>query len=78
MKTHNPVALPPTEIIKGGEVYDYRSKYLAGLSHKETPMRLPDAEIERVRMACEELLAFLSLIRMLVLMVFIRRMVLFI
>ncbi|MEM9837169.1 MAG: D-alanine--D-alanine ligase, partial [Bacteroidota bacterium] len=31
------VALPPTEIVKGGEVFDYRSKYLPGLSRKITP-----------------------------------------
>src|SRR5213075_1430684 len=35
------LALPPTEIKKGGEVYDYRSKYLAGMSRKVTPIGLP-------------------------------------
>ncbi len=50
-----PLALPPTEIIKGKELFDYRTKYLPGLSHKETPMRLPDAEIDKIQKACESL-----------------------
>lgn len=49
------VALPPTEIIKGGEVFDYRSKYMPGLSRKETPIQLPDASIEAIRRECESL-----------------------
>lgn len=56
----NPVALPPTEIIKGGEVFDYRSKYLPGLSRKETPIQLPEEEIERIRQECERLFTFLD------------------
>ena len=51
----NPLALPPTEIIKGKELFDYRTKYLPGLSHKETPMRLPQAEIDKIKSACENL-----------------------
>jgi len=51
----NPLGLPPTEIVKGGEVYDYRSKYLAGLSRKVTPIDLPEEKIEAIRSACEEL-----------------------
>lgn len=54
----NPLALPPTEIVKGGEVYDYRSKYLAGLSRKVTPINLQEEKIEAIRKACEELYAF--------------------
>lgn len=50
-----PLALPPTEIIKGKELFDYRTKYLPGLSHKETPMRLPKEEIEKIQQACESL-----------------------
>lgn len=50
-----PMALPPTEIIKGKELFDYRTKYLPGLSHKETPMRLPKAEIDKIQQACESL-----------------------
>lgn len=53
-----PLALPPTEIIKGGEVYDYRSKYLAGLSRKVTPINLPEEKTEAIRKACEELYGF--------------------
>ena len=53
-----PIALPPTEIIKGGEVFDYRSKYLAGLSRKETPIRLSDQQIESIRKECQRLLSF--------------------
>ncbi len=53
-----PLALPPTEIVKGGEVYDYRSKYLAGLSRKVTPINLPEEKIEAIRKACEDLYSF--------------------
>ncbi|MEM1216357.1 MAG: PASTA domain-containing protein, partial [Bacteroidota bacterium] len=45
------VALPPTEMTKGGEVFDYRSN----LSRKETPINLPDAAIEAIRRECEKL-----------------------
>ena len=45
-------ALPPTEIIKGQEVYDYRSKYLPGLSRKLTPIDLSVAEIEDIQREC--------------------------
>jgi UDP-N-acetylmuramate--alanine ligase len=48
-------ALPPTEIIKGGEVFDYRSKYLPGMSRKETPIHLPDDQIQAIRKECERL-----------------------
>lgn len=34
MKMEKPIALPPTEIRKGKEVFDYRAKYLPGLSRK--------------------------------------------
>jgi UDP-N-acetylmuramate--alanine ligase len=50
-----PLALPPTEIIKGGEVFDYRSKYLPGLSRKVTPIDLPAGEIQRIRQECQRL-----------------------
>lgn len=49
------LALPPTEIIKGKELFDYRSKYLAGLSRKQTPIDLPDAQINEIRQKCVEL-----------------------
>ncbi len=54
------VALPPTEIVKGGEVFDYRSKYLPGLSRKETPIHLPDEKIQAIRTECERLFHFLD------------------
>ncbi|WBA42336.1 D-alanine--D-alanine ligase family protein [Hymenobacter canadensis] len=50
-----PLALPPTEIVKGEEMFDYRSKYLPGLSRKITPIDLPEADIQRIREACEEM-----------------------
>ena len=55
---NNPVALPPTEIVKGKEVFDYRSKYLAGLSRKITPIQIPDEQIEAIRRECEKLFNF--------------------
>lgn len=48
-----PLALPPTEIVKGAEVFDYRSKYLPGLARKVTPIDLPEADIERIRQECQ-------------------------
>lgn len=54
------IALPPTEILKGKEIFDYRSKYLAGLSRKQTPIDLPDTEIENIRTECERLFDFLD------------------
>ncbi len=56
----NSISLPPTEIKKGKEVFDYRSKYLAGITRKVTPINLPDKEIERIRKACEELFEFFN------------------
>lgn len=49
------IALPPTEIRKGKELFDYRSKYLPGLSRKITPIDLPDAQIHAIRQECERL-----------------------
>ena len=46
------IALPPTEIRKGKELFDYRSKYLPGLSRKITPIDLPDAQIEETINTC--------------------------
>jgi D-alanine-D-alanine ligase len=50
-----PICLPPTEIRKGKEVFDYRSKYLPGLSRKITPIQIPDEQIEAIRKSCERL-----------------------
>lgn len=49
------IALPPTEIRKGKELFDYRSKYLPGLSRKITPIDLPNEQIESIRKECERL-----------------------
>ncbi len=54
------VALPPTEIVKGGEVFDYRSKYLPGLSRKITPIDLPHNQINAIRKECERLFSYLE------------------
>lgn len=55
-----PICLPPTEIRKGREVFDYRSKYLPGLSRKITPIELPDADLQRIRKTCENLFSELG------------------
>ncbi|MBA3664955.1 MAG: D-alanine--D-alanine ligase [Bacteroidetes bacterium] len=49
------IALPPTEIRKGKELFDYRSKYLPGLSRKITPIDISDLQIEAIRKDCEKL-----------------------
>ena len=54
-ENRNAIALPPTEIVKGKEVYDYRSKYLPGLSRKVTPIDLPDNKIQEIRTECARL-----------------------
>ncbi len=51
----NPIALPPTEIRKGKELFDYRSKYLPGLSRKITPINIPLVQIQKIRKECERL-----------------------
>ncbi|WP_114779321.1 D-alanine--D-alanine ligase family protein [Botryobacter ruber] len=55
-----PLALPPTEIVKGSEVFDYRSKYLPGLSRKITPINLPAEQIQEIRQACSRLFTSLA------------------
>ena len=54
-ENNQPVALPPTEIRKGKELFDYRSKYLPGLSRKITPIELPYEQIQQIRKDCERL-----------------------
>jgi D-alanine-D-alanine ligase len=56
----SPVALPPTEIRKGKELFDYRSKYLPGLSRKITPIHLPEEQISTIRKDCERLFTSLQ------------------
>ncbi|HTA28504.1 MAG TPA: D-alanine--D-alanine ligase [Bacteroidia bacterium] len=48
----NPIALPPTEIRKGQNIFDYRSKYLPGLSRKITPIDLPEKQIKSISESC--------------------------
>lgn len=43
--------LPPTEIIKTNEVFDYRAKYLPGLVRKQTPMPVEDKVLTKIRSA---------------------------
>ena len=52
------IALPPTEIVKGTEVYDYRSKYLPGLSRKVTPINIADKQIQTIRKECVRLFEY--------------------
>ncbi len=47
-----PIALPPTEIRKGKDVFDYRSKYLPGISRKITPINEELPVIEKIRNSC--------------------------
>ncbi|TGJ98599.1 D-alanine--D-alanine ligase [Leptospira langatensis] len=42
-------ALPPTEIIPGGEFFDVESKYKPGLSQEITPARLPEPIIQKIQ-----------------------------
>jgi D-alanine-D-alanine ligase len=55
-----PFALPPTEIVKGEHVFDYRSKYLPGLARKVTPIDLPTPDIEAIGAECVRLFDFLQ------------------
>jgi D-alanine-D-alanine ligase len=50
-----PIALPPTEIRKFGDVFDYRGKYLPGTSRKVTPMEEDNETIARIRQECAKL-----------------------
>lgn len=46
---HGPIALPPTEIVKTKDLFDYRSKYLPGAIRKITPIDLPKDVVEKIR-----------------------------
>ncbi|ABG58203.1 D-alanine--D-alanine ligase family protein [Cytophaga hutchinsonii] len=48
----NPIALPPTGIVKGNDFFDYRSKYLPGMSRKITPIDIPGEQVELIRSEC--------------------------
>ena len=47
-----PTALPPTEIVKSSDLFDYRAKYLPGISRKVTPIDISEEEIQRIRQEC--------------------------
>jgi len=49
------IALPPTEIVKGDELFDYRSKYLPGLARKVTPIEIAPENIRAIARVCERL-----------------------
>lgn len=55
-----PIALPPTEMVKEGVHFDYRAKYLPGIVRKETPIRLPLEEVNAIREACVALFRWLE------------------
>jgi len=48
-------ALPPTEIIRDSNVFDYSFRYMLGLSQKVTPIGLPELQIQAIRKECERL-----------------------
>ncbi len=50
-----PFALPPTEIRKNSDLFDYRSKYLPGLSNKVTPIEVSAELIDDIRLSCCQL-----------------------
>lgn len=50
-----PIALPPTEIIKQTDIFDYRSKYLPGIARKVTPIELSEEKVNQISAACENL-----------------------
>jgi UDP-N-acetylmuramate--alanine ligase len=56
-----PVALPPTEILKKSNFFDYRGKYLPGISRKITPIDIPNAHIENIRKECCRLYKVLNI-----------------
>ncbi|MCG6167837.1 D-alanine--D-alanine ligase [Leptospira sanjuanensis] len=43
------IALPATEIVPGGEFFDFESKYKQGGSHEITPARIPDEQMRKVQ-----------------------------
>lgn len=43
------IALPATEIVPGGEFFDFESKYKSGGSNEITPARIPDTQMKKVQ-----------------------------
>lgn len=54
-KNQEPQALFPTEIITQHDIFDYKSKYLLGLTKKVTPIQADDALMTRIRSLCVKL-----------------------
>ncbi len=52
---NEPIALPPTEMLKGDLHFDYRAKYLPGLVRKETPMQLSMEQLQSLQATCVSL-----------------------
>ena len=57
-KNQKAIALPPTEIRKKQDFFDYRSKYLPGITRKVTPIEIDAMHIESIRASCVELFNF--------------------
>ena len=55
-----PLALPPTEIVKTGNLYDYRSKYLPGFSRKLTPIDTSNEVLAKIASDCIQLYSLLG------------------
>lgn len=51
-----PIALPPTQIIKSGTLFDYRGKYLPGPTRKKTPADFPDESLSEIMQGAERLM----------------------
>lgn len=54
------VALPPTEIKKSGNIYDYRAKYMPGQSRKVTPMDVAPDILQKICKNAEDLFYILG------------------
>ncbi|MGI2298227.1 D-alanine--D-alanine ligase family protein [Candidatus Cardinium hertigii] len=59
-ETGNPIALPPTEMVKGKIHFDYRAKYLPGIVRKQTPMILSTSLLKRIRKQAIDLFQLLD------------------
>jgi UDP-N-acetylmuramate--alanine ligase len=55
-----PIALPPTQIVKKQDFFDYRAKYLPGIVRKITPIDLPIEQINAIISECERLYTALN------------------
>ncbi len=53
------VSLPPTEILKRTEIFDYQSKY-SDFSQQRTPIDLPVEQINQIRSECARLFKYLE------------------